>query len=134
MLIVGAMAVVRYAERNGARRPWLVQMLGRRKPKVAAVARGYHQGQRSVTALTGRTQDCTRPMPDIKSPLATREPSTQDNRVCAKANAVSSSLRLFRAYAVGGSGRGKGSANRVPKIVARPPKLGGNLSFHTFSA
>ena len=38
MLIVGAMAVVRYAERNGAKRPWLVQMLGRRKPKVAAVA------------------------------------------------------------------------------------------------
>jgi transposase len=38
MLIVGAMAVVRYAERNGARRPWLVRMLGRRKPKVAAVA------------------------------------------------------------------------------------------------
>jgi transposase len=38
MLIVGAMAVVRHAERNGARRPWLVQMLGRRKPKVAAVA------------------------------------------------------------------------------------------------
>jgi transposase len=38
MLIVGAMAVIRYAERNGARRPWLVQMLGRRKPKVAAVA------------------------------------------------------------------------------------------------
>jgi len=38
MLIVGAMAVVRYAERNGARRPWLVQLLARRKPKVAAVA------------------------------------------------------------------------------------------------
>ena len=38
MLIVGAMAVVRYAERNSARRPWLVQMLRRRKPKVAAVA------------------------------------------------------------------------------------------------
>ena len=38
MLIVGAMAVVRYAERNGAKRPWLVQMLARRKPKVAAVA------------------------------------------------------------------------------------------------
>jgi hypothetical protein len=43
-------------------------------------ARGYHQGQRSVTAPTGRTQDCTRPMPNIKSPLATREPSTQDIR------------------------------------------------------
>ena len=38
MLIVGAMAVLRYAERNGAKRPWLVQMLARRKPKVAAVA------------------------------------------------------------------------------------------------
>lgn len=38
MLIVGAMAVLRYAERNGAKRPWLVQILARRKPKVAAVA------------------------------------------------------------------------------------------------
>ena len=38
MLIVGAMAVVRYAERNGTKRPWLVQLLGRRKAKVAAVA------------------------------------------------------------------------------------------------
>ncbi len=38
MLIVGAMAVVRYAERNGAKRPWLVQLLARRKTKVAAVA------------------------------------------------------------------------------------------------
>jgi transposase len=38
MLIVGAMAVVRHAQRNGARRPWLVQMLGRKKVKVAAVA------------------------------------------------------------------------------------------------
>ena len=38
MLVVGAMAVVRYAERNGTRRPWLVQLLARRKAKVAAVA------------------------------------------------------------------------------------------------
>ena len=38
MLIVGAMAVVRYAEHNGAKRPWLVQLLARRKTKVAAVA------------------------------------------------------------------------------------------------
>lgn len=38
ILIVGAMAIVRYAERNGARPPWLAHMLGRRKPKVAAVA------------------------------------------------------------------------------------------------
>ena len=38
MLIVGAMAVVRYAERNSTKRPWLVQLLARRKAKVAAVA------------------------------------------------------------------------------------------------
>jgi len=38
MLIVGAMAVIRHAERNAARRPWLVQLLARRKAKVSAVA------------------------------------------------------------------------------------------------
>ena len=38
MLVVGAMAVIRYAERHGTRRPWLVQLLGRRTTKVAAVA------------------------------------------------------------------------------------------------
>jgi transposase len=38
MLVVGAMAVIRHAERNAARRPWLVQLLARRKIKVAAVA------------------------------------------------------------------------------------------------
>ncbi|WP_295709001.1 IS110 family transposase [uncultured Brevundimonas sp.] len=38
MLVVGALAVVRYAVRNGTRRPWLVQLLARRTPKVAAVA------------------------------------------------------------------------------------------------
>ncbi len=30
MLVVGAMAVIRYAQRNGKRRPWLVQLLARR--------------------------------------------------------------------------------------------------------
>jgi transposase len=38
MLVVGAMAVIRYAERHGTRRPWLVQLLARKKAKVAAVA------------------------------------------------------------------------------------------------
>lgn len=38
MLVVGAMAVVRCAKRNAAKRPWLVQLLARRKAKVAAVA------------------------------------------------------------------------------------------------
>ena len=38
LLVIGALAVVRYAVRNGTRRPWLVQLLARRTPKVAAVA------------------------------------------------------------------------------------------------
>ena len=38
MLVVGAMAVIRYAQRNGTRRPWLVQLMARRTTKVAAVA------------------------------------------------------------------------------------------------
>lgn len=38
MLVVGAMAVIRYAERHGTNRPWLVQLLARRPAKVAAVA------------------------------------------------------------------------------------------------
>jgi transposase len=38
MLVVGAMAVIRYAKRHGTRRPWLVQLMQRRSTKVAAVA------------------------------------------------------------------------------------------------
>ena len=38
MLVVGAMAVIRYAERHGTKRPWLVQLMSRRTTKVAAVA------------------------------------------------------------------------------------------------
>jgi transposase len=38
MLVVGATAVIRYAERSAKRRPWLSQLLARRKAKVAAVA------------------------------------------------------------------------------------------------
>ncbi|MET3901430.1 transposase [Devosia sp. UYZn731] len=38
MLVVGAMAVIGVAQRNGTKRPWLVQLLARRTTKVAAVA------------------------------------------------------------------------------------------------
>jgi transposase len=38
MLIVGAMAVIRYAKRHGTKRRWLVQLMQRRSTKVAAVA------------------------------------------------------------------------------------------------
>jgi len=38
MLVVGALAVIRYAQRHGTRRPWLVRLLARRTTKIAAVA------------------------------------------------------------------------------------------------
>ncbi|NNM77813.1 IS110 family transposase [Sphingomonas sp. ID1715] len=38
MLVVGSMAVIRHAERSATRRPWLAQLLARKKAKVAAVA------------------------------------------------------------------------------------------------
>lgn len=38
LLVVGALAVIRYAERHGSRRPWLVQLMARRTTKAAAVA------------------------------------------------------------------------------------------------
>jgi transposase len=50
MLMVGAMAVIRYAQRNSARRPWLVQLMGRRPTKVAAIALA-NKTARTVWAL-----------------------------------------------------------------------------------
>ena len=38
MLTVGALAVIRYAERHGTKRPWIVKLLARRPTKLAAVA------------------------------------------------------------------------------------------------
>lgn len=38
MLVVGALAVICYAERHGTRRPWLVKLMARRTTKIAAVA------------------------------------------------------------------------------------------------
>lgn len=38
LLVVGALADIRYAQRHGTRGPWLVKLLQRRTPKIAAVA------------------------------------------------------------------------------------------------
>jgi transposase len=38
LLVAGALAVIRYAHRHGTKRPWLVRLLARRSPKIAAVA------------------------------------------------------------------------------------------------
>jgi hypothetical protein len=50
MLMVGAMAVIRYAQRNSTRRPWLVQFMGRHPTKVAAIALA-NKTARTVWAL-----------------------------------------------------------------------------------
>src|SRR5208283_2734592 len=34
LLVVGSLAVIRYAQRHGTKRPWLVKVLARRTPKV----------------------------------------------------------------------------------------------------
>lgn len=38
LLVIGALAVIRYAERHGTKRPWLVKLMARRTTKIAAVA------------------------------------------------------------------------------------------------
>ena len=83
MLIVGAMAVVRCSERNGAKRPWLLQLLARRQAKVAAVAL-RNKNARTILAMKGqrrtlpRTADWVRNM--ARRPRLTR--LERANRSC----------------------------------------------------
>nr|WP_280954141.1 IS110 family transposase [Mesorhizobium loti] len=53
LLVVGAMAVIRYAQRNGTKRPWLVQLMTRRTPKVAAVALANKTARMVWALMTG---------------------------------------------------------------------------------
>ena len=62
MLVVGAMAVIRYAQRHGTKRPWLVQLLARRPTKVAAVALA-NKNARMVRALMTSGERYREPMP-----------------------------------------------------------------------
>jgi transposase len=62
MLVVGAMAVIRYAQRHGTRRPWLVQLLARRPAKVAAVALA-NKNARMVWALMTSGERYREPLP-----------------------------------------------------------------------
>ena len=50
MLVVGVMAVIRFAQWHGTRRPWLLQLLARRPVKVAAGALA-NKNARMVWAL-----------------------------------------------------------------------------------
>ncbi|RIV82290.1 IS110 family transposase [Aurantiacibacter zhengii] len=62
MLVVGAMAVIRHAERHGTKRPWLVQLLARRPAKVAAVALA-NKNARMVWALMTSGERYRQPQP-----------------------------------------------------------------------
>ncbi|HEV2624770.1 MAG TPA: IS110 family transposase [Xanthobacteraceae bacterium] len=52
MLFVGAMAVIRHAERYGTRKPWLIKLLGRRTPRVAAIALANRIGRIAWALMT----------------------------------------------------------------------------------
>ncbi len=52
MLFVGAMAVIRHAERHGTRRAWLLKLLSRRSPRVAAVALANKIGRIAWAMMT----------------------------------------------------------------------------------
>ena len=55
LLVVGAMAVIKHAQRHGSKRPWLVQLLERRTAKIAAIALA-NKIARMVWALMTRAE------------------------------------------------------------------------------
>jgi transposase len=61
LLVVGALAVIRYAQRHGTKRPWLVQLLSRRTPKIAAVALANKMA-RMIWAMMMTGERYTEPM------------------------------------------------------------------------
>ena len=62
MLVVGATAVIRFAERHGTRRPWLVRLMTRRLRKVAAVALA-NKIARTVWAMMASGERYREPVP-----------------------------------------------------------------------
>jgi transposase len=52
MMFVGAMAVIRHAERYGTRKPWLIKLLSRRTPRVAAIALANRIGRIAWALMT----------------------------------------------------------------------------------
>jgi transposase len=61
MLVVGAMAVIRHAERHGTKRPWLIELMKRRAKKVAAVALA-NKTARMVWAMMASGEPCREPL------------------------------------------------------------------------
>ena len=60
LLVVGALAVIRYAERHGTKRPWLVKLMSRRTTKIAAVALA-NKTTRMVWAIMTSGGPCREP-------------------------------------------------------------------------
>jgi transposase len=52
MLFVGAMAVIRHAKRYGTRKPWLIKLLSRRTPRIAAIALANRIGRIAWALMT----------------------------------------------------------------------------------
>lgn len=52
MLTVGALAVIRYAERHGTKRPWIIKILARRPTRVAAVALANKMARMAWAVMT----------------------------------------------------------------------------------
>jgi transposase len=62
LLTVGALAVIRFAQRHGTRRPWIVQLLARRAPQGAAVARRANKMARLVWAIMAKGERYREPV------------------------------------------------------------------------
>jgi transposase len=60
LLVAGSLAVIRYAQRHGTKRPWLVKLLERRTAKIAAVAMA-NKIARMVWALMTRAESYREP-------------------------------------------------------------------------
>ena len=56
MLVVGAMAVIRYAEQHGTNRPWLVQLIQRRSKKGGGAA--VNSFNRNLALMTSGESYC----------------------------------------------------------------------------
>lgn len=61
LLVAGSLAVIKYAQRNGTKRPWLVKLLERRTSKIAAVAMA-NKIARMVWALMIRGESYREPL------------------------------------------------------------------------
>jgi transposase len=61
LLVAGSLAVIRYAQRNGTKRPWLVKLLERRTSKIAAVALA-NKNARMIWAMMTRGENYREPL------------------------------------------------------------------------